>query len=293
MMSRTATAASYSLAPSPGSLAAHIQLRGALDSLDAVDLRPDEVGQRLADGEPGHRRRVDEGFHGLLADGDRRARAGEMALADHGDVGNGQLQGAGALLPRNEAGDAPVDLVGEEPLRSDGQETKNPVQGVPCEKALGKLQRLERRGDPVEPERFSRHVAQDLPQVQVHGRASVAFVMQDDEPVPGDAPDERVAAKVRTGTKTQTRRTSKIRYREGSIQPIQESYTQRAKDHIKINKRYEQKLGDMTEEEAKAEGFQNLVEFKKEWEKITKQPWNPEQTVTAYEFQLIKKNPDA
>ena len=100
-----------------------------------------------------------------------------------------------------------------------------------------------------------------------------------------------LAAKVRAGAKTQTRRTSKIRYREGSIQPIQENYNQKAKDHIKINKRYEQKLGDMAEEDAKAEGFENLDEFKKEWEKITKQPWNPEQTVTAYKFQLIKKNP--
>lgn len=100
-----------------------------------------------------------------------------------------------------------------------------------------------------------------------------------------------LAAKVRTGEKTQTRRTSKIRYREGSIQPIQESYNQKAKDHIKINKRYEQRLGDMTEEQAKAEGFQSLSEFKKEWVEITKQQWNPEQTVTAYEFQLIKKNP--
>ncbi|MCW4024943.1 MAG: ASCH domain-containing protein [Candidatus Bathyarchaeota archaeon] len=93
-----------------------------------------------------------------------------------------------------------------------------------------------------------------------------------------------LAAKIRAGTKTQTRRISKIRYREGSIQPIQENYSEKAKDHIKINKRYEQKLGDITEEQAKAEGFQNLQEFKEEWEKITKQPWNPTQIVTAYEF---------
>ncbi len=99
-----------------------------------------------------------------------------------------------------------------------------------------------------------------------------------------------LAARVKAGTKTQSRRVSKIRYREGSIQPIQENYKPgKAKDHIKINRRYEQKLGDMTEEQAKAEGFQSLEEFQKEWDAITKQPWNPEQFVTVYEFTLIEK----
>jgi hypothetical protein len=46
----------------------------------------------------------------------------------------------------------------------------------------------------------------------------------------------------------------------------------------------------MTEEDAKAEGFQNLEEFKKEWEKITQKPWNPDQIVTAYEFHLLAKD---
>jgi hypothetical protein len=44
----------------------------------------------------------------------------------------------------------------------------------------------------------------------------------------------------------------------------------------------------MTEEQAKAEGFQSLEEFKKEWKKITKKDWNPEQIVTAYEFRLVQ-----
>jgi hypothetical protein len=36
----------------------------------------------------------------------------------------------------------------------------------------------------------------------------------------------------------------------------------------------------------------SLVEFKK-CETINKYAWNPKQTVTANEFQLIKKNPGA
>jgi len=103
---------------------------------------------------------------------------------------------------------------------------------------------------------------------------------------------KHLAAKVRAGTKTQSRRISKIRYREGSIQPVRENCAPgKAKDYIKIDRRYEQRLGDMTEEQAKAEGFQNLAEFKRGWEEITKQPWNPDQTVTAYEFHLVSKQP--
>jgi hypothetical protein len=96
-----------------------------------------------------------------------------------------------------------------------------------------------------------------------------------------------LAAKVRAGEKTQTRPISKIRYREGSVQPVQETYKSgKAKDHIRIDRRYEQRLGDVTEEQAIAEGFQSLSEFKEEWSKITKQSWNPDQVVTAYEFRL-------
>lgn len=98
-----------------------------------------------------------------------------------------------------------------------------------------------------------------------------------------------LAAKVRAGRKTQSRRISKVRYREGSIQPVQENYKPgKVKDNIKINSRYEQKLGEVTEEQAIAEGFDNLEDFKKEWVAITKKPWDPEEVVTVYEFEMIK-----
>jgi hypothetical protein len=78
-----------------------------------------------------------------------------------------------------------------------------------------------------------------------------------------------------------------VLYREGSVQPIQENYTQKAKDYIKINRRFNQKLGDMTEQDAKAEGLDSLAEFKKEWEKISQEPWNPERVVTVYDFDYL------
>ena len=48
-------------------------------------------------------------------------------------------------------------------------------------------------------------------------------------------------------------------------------------------------LADMTEEEAKAEGFNSLEEFRKEWPKITNHPLDLEETVTAYEFHKTEK----
>ncbi len=53
-----------------------------------------------------------------------------MALGDDGDVGDGELQRARALLPRHQPGDAAIDLGGEEALRADGQEPQHPVEGV-------------------------------------------------------------------------------------------------------------------------------------------------------------------
>jgi len=78
--------------------------------------------------------------------------------------------------------------------------------------------------------------------------------------------------KIRCGQKRRTIHTGKVKYREGSVQPIQENYTQKAKDHIRINCRFNQKLGDMTEQDAIAEGMDNLAAFKKEWGKMSEEP---------------------
>jgi hypothetical protein len=95
-----------------------------------------------------------------------------------------------------------------------------------------------------------------------------------------------LAAKIRIGQKRRTMRTGKIKYRVGSIQPIQENYSEKAKDHVKINRRYEQRLGDMTEEDALSEGFKDLVAFY-EWWAHNQGPVVPWRAVTVYDFDYL------
>lgn len=51
---------------------------------------------------------------------------------------------------------------------------------------------------------------------------------------------------------------------------------------------YTQRLGDMTEEDARKEGGYTLEEFKKVWEEINETPWNPDEVVYVYEFERVE-----
>lgn len=97
-----------------------------------------------------------------------------------------------------------------------------------------------------------------------------------------------LAAQIRIGAKTRTCRVSRIKYKVGSFQPIQENFKEKAKDHIKITSRYQQRLCDVTEEQARAEGFSNLTAFL-EWMVKNQAPFFPWRTVDAYEFFHVKR----
>lgn len=88
------------------------------------------------------------------------------------------------------------------------------------------------------------------------------------------------------GTKTQTRRASKQTYKVGRTYDVTCRRYQKSQSHIQILNAYPQRLFNVTEEQAKAEGFNNLAEFLQAWKKISGYliPW---QTVNAYEFQSV------
>ena len=95
-------------------------------------------------------------------------------------------------------------------------------------------------------------------------------------------------AKILDGSKVQTRRLSTRTYTPGRTYGVTCRRYQKPQAHITILRASQQRLGDITLADVKAEGFNTLEEFKETWAKINGN-WNPDQIVTAYEFRKIEK----
>jgi hypothetical protein len=95
-------------------------------------------------------------------------------------------------------------------------------------------------------------------------------------------------AKVLDGSKVQTRRLSTRRYHVGRVYGVTCRRYQKSQAHIQITQAKQQKIGDITLEDVRKEGFNTLEEFKQTWLKING-TYDPEQLVTAYEFRLSTK----
>lgn len=98
---------------------------------------------------------------------------------------------------------------------------------------------------------------------------------------------KRLLKLVLQGQKTQTRRLHRHRLRTGKIYQLKDNYYGRAQGFIKIKRRFDQRLGDMTEEEARAEGVKDLADFRELWKSINGD-FNPNKVVTVYEFELAE-----
>ena len=59
---------------------------------------------------------------------------------------------------------------------------------------------------------------------------------------------------------------------------------------IRVTGRYTQFLGEMTEENAKAEGGYTLEQFKKIWPKYSGKEWDDNELVYVIEFEYVGKN---
>ena len=70
---------------------------------------------------------------------------------------------------------------------------------------------------------------------------------------------------------------------------IRDNYNGPARAWIRITRRFQQRLGEITPEDVQKEGFGSFDEFKCEWTNIYGE-WNPDQIVTVYEFRLIDGN---
>jgi len=100
---------------------------------------------------------------------------------------------------------------------------------------------------------------------------------------------------IRSGRKTQTRRiwnTPKCTVGKICFAHSNRTVSDRfCSMPIRIVDMYTQRLGDITPEEIKKEGFNTLSEFKSDWIEIYGE-WNPDQEVWVVEFEVVNKKDD-
>jgi hypothetical protein len=89
------------------------------------------------------------------------------------------------------------------------------------------------------------------------------------------------------GRKTQTRRIHRYELTPGRIYPVKASYCEWPRGHIRITQKWKQRLGDISEPEARAEGFTSIEDFQRAWAAIYGS-WNPDLVVVAYQFELVQ-----
>lgn len=101
--------------------------------------------------------------------------------------------------------------------------------------------------------------------------------------------------KTRLGKKTETRRIWKSWHAKvGGVYPMQtKMYQPRVEcPLIKCTNRYMQPLGEMTEENAKAEGGYTLEEYKAVWERINLIPWDDSMVVYVVVYKYFGEGRD-
>ena len=91
------------------------------------------------------------------------------------------------------------------------------------------------------------------------------------------------------GVKTQTRRRHIRLLKAGKIYPIKRDWTHSTPHRILINRVRRQRLGDITPEEARAEGGYTVTQFMDVWRRINGR-WDPDEVVVVYEFKVVDQS---
>jgi hypothetical protein len=95
----------------------------------------------------------------------------------------------------------------------------------------------------------------------------------------------RLLQKILSGEKTQTRRPRGSTKEVGDKMGVRNHY-EPFKHYVLITRKFKQRLGDISEQDAHKEGFQSIDEFKAAWINIYGS-WKPNQVVTVLEFKLV------
>jgi len=89
------------------------------------------------------------------------------------------------------------------------------------------------------------------------------------------------------GKKTQTRRRHVRVLKVGRVYRIQRNWYEWTDIRIVITRAFQQRLGDLTEEDAKKEGGYTIEGFRHVWEEINGS-WDSNEVVWVYEFRVYR-----
>jgi hypothetical protein len=92
------------------------------------------------------------------------------------------------------------------------------------------------------------------------------------------------------GRKTQTRRIHSHEWKLGRVYGVRDKLFGKPVAHILVIRKFKQKLGEISVEDAGKEGYNSLQQFRKAWEEVHGQDsWNPNLIVTVYKFKVVSK----
>jgi len=89
------------------------------------------------------------------------------------------------------------------------------------------------------------------------------------------------------GRNTQTRRRHVHLLKAGKVYDVNRDWYHGTGHRILVTRVYRQRLGDITPEEARAEGGYSVEEFREAWRRIYG-GWDPDEEVVVYEFKLLE-----
>lgn len=96
------------------------------------------------------------------------------------------------------------------------------------------------------------------------------------------------APMINNGTKTQTRRKGKRRWRVGSVHQCKLNFNKGSKPfaYVKITGVREEPLGAITPEDARKEGYMSIQEYKEVFVRIYG-AWTPDEVVSVVDFERV------
>jgi hypothetical protein len=95
--------------------------------------------------------------------------------------------------------------------------------------------------------------------------------------------------KILEGRKTQTRRRSRYQLKVGRVYGIKDNWFSNPAACVRITRRFKQRLGDISPEDVRKEGYDSFEDFQAAWIKLHAS-WKSNDVITVYEFELWKRN---